>query len=193
MGSCVSLLFTVGGIVLELVSLFCSQQMHTTGSLVLAMPRCFTLILCTLWSCLFFWKASFLTLSLFCLLRGVHRLLDSRPGHPPPWRLLRQLQRAHLRKVLPASGRVQLSHEPHHLLLPWQRDERHLQADPVLPAAGERQWNDGGGIRPVGVVHQPHGARHQRYAPPPSPPQWALSSIKEGCMARRLIHTAWRG
>lgn len=111
--------------------------------------------------------------------RCVHHLLDAGPGHPPPGRLLRQLQRPHLREVLPAPRRVQLSHEPHHLLLPGQGNERHLQADPVLPAAGERQRGGGGGLGPVGVVHQPHGAEWRHAPAPPSPPQRTLGGIKE--------------
>lgn len=120
-----------------------------------------------------------------CLHRCIYHLLDARPGHPPSRRLLCQLQRPHLWKVLLASCRVQLGHEPHHLLLPRQGDERHLQADPVLSAAGERQRDDGGGIWPISVVNQPHGAEW-RYAPSPSQ-QRTLSGIKEGKRLQRLI------
>ncbi|KAG5834847.1 hypothetical protein ANANG_G00265930 [Anguilla anguilla] len=88
--------------------------------------------------------------------RSFHHLLDPRAGSATAGRVLRRLQRAGLREVLPPPGRVQLGHEPHHLLVPGQGDERHLQADPVLPAAGERQRRGGGGLGPLRLLQQPH-------------------------------------
>lgn len=65
------------------------------------------------------------------------------------------MQRAGLREVLPPHSRVQLGHEPDHLLLPGQGDERYVQADPVLPAAGEHKRYSGG-FRPLSFLPQPH-------------------------------------
>lgn len=65
------------------------------------------------------------------------------------------MQRAGFREVLPPVSRVQLGHEPNHLFLPRQGDERYIQADPVLSEAGEHKWN-GGGVRSLSFLPQPH-------------------------------------
>lgn len=67
------------------------------------------------------------------LFRGV---LDAGSGAASPGRFVRILRRPDLREVLPGAGRVQLLHEPDHLLLPRQGHARHLQTHPLLPVCG---------------------------------------------------------
>lgn len=67
------------------------------------------------------------------LFRGV---LDAGPGSAPAGRSLLILQRPDVREVLPGDGRVQLLHEPHHLLIPRQGHAQHLQTHPLLPVRG---------------------------------------------------------
>ncbi|XP_066843949.1 lysophosphatidic acid receptor 1 isoform X1 [Anser cygnoides] len=92
-----------------------------------------------------------------------HNLLDPGISLAAPRRLLPAVQRPGLREVLPAPGRVQLCHEPHHLLLPGQGDERDLQADPLLPAQRQCQ-RPHRRLGPLGVLAQPHhpGRRPQQ-------------------------------
>lgn len=75
--------------------------------------------------------------SLPCRHRCLYCLLDSGIGLVIAGCVLPAVRCPGLWEVLPPPGRVQLCYEPHHLLLPRQRDERHLQADPVLPAQRE--------------------------------------------------------
>lgn len=109
-------------------------------------------------------------LSALSLLRCFHNLLDPRISLAAPRCLLSAVQRPGLWKILSAPGRVQLCHEPHHLLLPGQGDECNLQADTLLPAQWERQWPDWR-LRPVSVLTQPH---HLGWRPQ----QWPLSGVK---------------
>lgn len=102
--------------------------------------------------------------------RCFHNLLDPRTSLAAPGCLLSPVQRPGLWKILPAPGRVQLRHEPHHLLLSGQGDECDLQADSLLPAQRERKQPHRR-LRPISVLTQPH---HLGWGPQ----QWPLSGVK---------------
>ena len=87
--------------------------------------------------------------------RCLYHLLDSWTGLVTPRRVLPAVWRSGLWEVFPSACRVQLCHEPHHLLLPRQGDERHVQADPLLPAQWEHQ-RPHGRLGPLGFLPQPH-------------------------------------
>ena len=102
--------------------------------------------------------------------RCLYHLLDSWIGVVTSWRVLPTVWRSGLWEVFPSACRVQLCHEPHHLLLPRQGDERHLQADPLLPAQWEHQ-RPHGRLRPLSVLRQPH---HSGW----SSQQWPLRGLE---------------
>lgn len=89
------------------------------------------------------------------LCRCLYHLLDSGTGLVTSRCVLSTVWRPGLREIFPSARRVQLRHEPHHLLLPRQGDERHLPADPLLPAQRRRQ-RPRGRLWPLGFLPQPH-------------------------------------
>lgn len=108
--------------------------------------------------------------SLPCHRRCLHCLLDSWTGLVTAGCVLPAVQRPGLWEVLPPPCWVQFCHESHHLLLPRQRDERHFQADPVLPAQWKPQWSHRR-LWPLSLLPQPH---HSGW----SSQQWPLCGLE---------------
>lgn len=90
-----------------------------------------------------------------CPCRCLYHLLDPWTGLVTSWCVLSTVWCSGLWEILPPACWVQLCHEPHHLLLPRQGDERHLQTDPLLPAQWEHQ-RPHGRLRPLSFLPQPH-------------------------------------